>query len=469
MGSDARLGARLVPALLALGSCLLGQACGDGDEWTGDSSGPQADAAGLADASLDAGSPDAASGPLDAASADAAEPTEDANRPDAEPNRDGGPRLSVVHYEYSFDLAEASAEATLSLAAQAPGEGCTRLSSKLPLSELAAFSESPFSVVQQGSELSLCGSYRAGQPVTLSARSIVPLSSDPSTGVGYSHKLDRAGSLFSYLLGWVEACDLFGPCDPTPSALAHFTINVAHGLDDVVLCPGLREAGPRRTRCTLLGTQAPSYSAFSIAANPGWRSKPLVSAAGVDVLMFEGVQGSLQDHLDAAAVGDFLRFLSELLGPFPYGNELRVAGAPVPWLGMEHPANIVLREDLPELLNLYEDVTLHTLLHEIAHQWAGNRVTLASALDYAWKEAMAEYLVYTFEQRQRPASEATATLNVWHSTGTGAPYPVRPLVTPNVPLWVWTSGAYGSGPMTLFIQLEPYLGRAALLAAVQAF
>lgn len=463
MGSDARVISPSRWAGLGLATCLLVQACGDGDAWLGDSGWPHADAARV----------DAAGEPLDADSTDAADAAgapADAGEPnDARPSQDSGPRLSVVHYEYNFDLAEAGAEATLSLAAQGASEGCTRLSSKLPLSELSAVSASPFSVAQQGSELSVCGSSRAGQAVTLSARTVVPTISDPSTGIGLSRKLDRAGSPFAYLLGWVEACDLFGPCDPTPSALANYTINVSHAPDDVVLCPGLREVSATHTRCTLLGTRAPSYSAFSISANPGWLSTPLISAAGVDVLMFEGAQGSLRSQLDAAAVGDFLRFLSELLGPFPYGNELRVAGAPVPWLGMEHPANIVLREDLADVVNLYQDVPLHTLLHEIAHQWAGNRVTLASALDYAWKEAVAEYLVYTFEQRQRPAAEAQATLKVWHSTGTGAPYPVRPLAAPTVPLWVWTAGAYGSGPMTLFIQLEPYLGQDALLGAVQEF
>lgn len=451
----------------------LAASCGDGDVWLGDAALDPVDAAPLeaspgdARAGDDAGD-DAAVAPLDGGPPGDGGSSDAAAQPDAEPGG-GGPRLSVLHYDYTFDLKSARAESLLTLGAPAVGTGCTPLASKLPLAELRAESATPFEVAQQGSALTLCGSYRPDEPVTLSAVVSVPTVGDPTTGVGYTQRLDRHGSPFSYLLGWLEACDMFGPCDPRPATLSNFSIRVSHGPDDVVLCPGHRSAGLRSTLCRLPETLAPTYSAFAIAANPGWRSTPLVSAAGVDVVVFENALGSLRESLDAQAVGAFLVWLSELLGPFPYGPELRVASAPVSWLGMEHPANIVLREDLSLVSNLYANVPLHTLLHEIAHQWAGNRVTLASTLDYAWKEALAEYLVYRFEQQERPAEEAASTLKVWHATGNGAAYPVRPLNAPTVPLWVWSAGAYGSGPMTLFVQLEPFLGKAQLLGAIEEF
>jgi aminopeptidase N len=120
---------------------------------------------------------------------------------------------------------------------------------------------------------------------------------------------------------------------------------------------------------------------------------------------------------------------------------------------MEHPANVVVREDLPDVQRLYANVPLHTVLHEIAHQWAGNRTTLAHRLDFVWKEAISEYLVYVFEQDRRPAPEAATTRTVWHDIGNGSSYPVRPLADPDLPLSVWVSGGYGSGPMALFVQL----------------
>src|SRR6478609_839402 len=58
---------------------------------------------------------------------------------------------------------------------------------------------------------------------------------------------------------------------------------------------------------------------------------------------------------------------------------------------------------------------------------------------------------------------------LWRRIGRGAPYPIRPLAPPAVDLSTWTYGGYGAGPMALFVQLEPWLGRAALLDALRPF
>jgi aminopeptidase N len=63
-------------------------------------------------------------------------------------------------------------------------------------------------------------------------------------------------------------------------------------------------------------------------------------------VFYEVPGGHIKDALDPASVAEFMTSLTELLGPFPYGNELRFAGAPTAWLGFEHPANIVLDERL---------------------------------------------------------------------------------------------------------------------------
>jgi len=309
----------------------------------------------------------------------------------------------------------------------------------------------------------VCGAHTADGTFTLDARATIVAGADPITGVGLLRAVDRGGNAFSYLLGWIEACDRLGPCDPAPARLARFTFEVSHGAGDTVLCPGARIPGAETTRCELLGSPAPTYSSFAIAANAAWRRTPLVTAAGVSVSTFEAPPGAVTAALDPALVGGFLDWMTARFGPFPYGDELRIATGPVAWLGMEHPANIVVQDDLPALMGLYRNVPINVVLHEIAHQWAGDRTTLASALDYVWKEAIAEFLVYAYEDERAMTEDVRVMRALWRRIGRGAPYPIRPLAPPAVDLSTWTYGGYGAGPMALFVQLEPWLGRAALL------
>nr|WP_253899834.1 M1 family aminopeptidase [Corallococcus carmarthensis] len=135
---------------------------------------------------------------------------------------------------------------------------------------------------------------------------------------------------------------------------------------------------------------------------------------------------------------------------------------------MEHPANIILRDNLPLLPRSYANMTLHTLMHEIVHQWAGDRTTLASAGDFPWKEAVAEYLTYVFEDEHR-SEEATWTLAYWDRLARTASYYLRPRDSPAPPFLTFVNDIYGTGPMILLVQLESLLGRAQVLAGLQAF
>nr|WP_228531222.1 MULTISPECIES: M1 family aminopeptidase [Myxococcaceae] len=386
---------------------------------------------------------------------------------DARPAQ-GTPSAQVVHYGYGFDLASAEARVTLQLQVEQPGEGCVALASALPLRELSA---PGLQASQDGGTVALCGRFEQGAALQLSARTQVPLrgpDSLPGTQVGLTRLQDASGHPFTYLLSWVEACPLLGPCDPAASRLAHFELDVSHGPDDVVLCPGTRDAQPTRTRCALLGTQAPTYSALAVAANPAWVRTPMVEAAGVSVVLYEVPGGRVGAALPAAEVGDFLAWISSQLSPFPYGDELRVATGPTAWMGMEHPANVLLSETLPDLGSLYQRPALHALRHELVHQWAGDRTTLASPLDFAWKEAVAEYLAYVYEDERGLPGEAAQTRALWRQQGRGAGYAVRPLEDPGVPLSAWSPSTYGAGPLALLLQLEPLLGRPALLTALRA-
>ncbi len=376
---------------------------------------------------------------------------------------------SVRRYDLSADLEAATASLALTLDVSSAGNCFTIPSEVLP--SAARFDDvEAASLELVDNQLTVCsaaalaeGSHLLSVDLTLTEQTFHNLD------VGYSTTPNLAGGSFTYLLSWVGGCDHFGPCDDDPAAFAEFSFDVRHPSGTTVLCPGAITPSATQTRCELVSPLAPTYSAFSFAADTDWVGAPLVSAAGTDVVLFEAPGGTLRDAYDVASLSDFLIWITSRLGPMPYGSELRLAGAPTAWLGFEHPANIVLHEELADLSLPYADAAMHVTMHEIVHQWSGDRVTLATAQDFAWKEAIAEYLSYVFEDESRPPGEAEASRAYWDSISTESSHYVRPTDEPPPAVEDFYGTVYGPGPMILFIQLEPFLGRETILSAIAAF
>ncbi|RKI72024.1 hypothetical protein D7X55_08220 [Corallococcus sp. AB049A] len=394
----------------------------------------------------------------------------ESSEPPLEPPGLGGVALAytVDRYDFAFDLTTGEAASRLALDVEAGARGCVSLPAPPEVTDVRWDGvPADFRVVD--GHLEVCGVAPADGPLWIDSQQRVAETTEPYTRVGFSRRLDAQGRPFTYLLGWLESCDLFGPCDPAPGRLAHFTFDVTHAPGAVVLCPGsLSRRDDTHTRCELLGTRAPTYSAFMIASHPAWQRTRLVDTDVGRVELYEPPGGLLGPAIDAGAVAEFLAWMTARFGPLPYGPELRVASGRTDWLGMEHPANIVLRDDLPMFPGAYTNMTLHTLLHEIAHQWAGNRTTLASAEDYPWKEAVAEYLTYVFEDEHR-SNEAATTLAYLDRLARTSSYYLRPRDTPAPPFLSFVNDVYGTGPMILLVQLESLLGRPQVLAGLQAF
>jgi aminopeptidase N len=377
---------------------------------------------------------------------------------------------AVTRYDLSFDLELAKATTTAHLDVATPGGDCLALDYQLGTVDSVAWNAAPArEAAIDGSTLRACGDpVTAGAPLALSAVATIPEETFLHLDVGFSRKEDLAGGSFSYLLSWVGGCSHFGPCDADPSTLAEHHVEVHHAPGTIALCPGALTAGDTVTRCDVEGTLAPTYSAFALAADPLWERAPFVSAAGVDVVFYEVPGGALAASLDADAVAEFLGWITDLLGPFPYGSELRVAGAPTRWLGFEHPANILLLEDLDQIDTSYADATMHVLMHEIVHQWAGDRTTLATAQDFVWKEATAEYLAYVFEDERLSVEDASATRVYWDSISLQSAHYPRPIDDPPPPVQSFYGDVYGPGPMVLYVQLEALIGRDAVLEGIVA-
>lgn len=383
----------------------------------------------------------------------------------------GGAALAytVERYDYSFDLTTGEAASRLWLDVESGVQGCVSLPVRAEVTDVRWGGAPPASFRVAEGRLEACGVAPAEGPLWLDSRLRVPEATTPYTQVGFSRRLDAQGRLFTYLLGWVESCDLFGPCDPAPGRLAHFTFDITHAPGAVVLCPGsMSSRDETHTRCELLETRAPTYSAFMVASYPAWMRKRWVDTDVGRVELYEPPGGRLGTAIDAGAVADFLAWMTARFGPLPYGPELRVASGRTDWLGMEHPANIMLRDDLPAMGGPYANVTMHTLMHEIVHQWAGDRTTLASAEDYPWKEAVAEYLTYVFEDEHR-SEEAAVTLAYWDRLARTSSYYLRPRDTPAPPFISFINDIYGTGPMILLVQLESLLGRPQVMTGLQAF
>jgi aminopeptidase N len=376
----------------------------------------------------------------------------------------------VSRYTVAFDLGTAQAHAALDIAVPAPFGDCLSISDRGASTNITWDGAPGSSPTIKSGTLDVCGATVSGPgKLTLGADTPVPLKTYDNLDVGYSHKQDQDGGQFSYLVSWVAGCDRFGPCNADPSTLAQFHFDVTHASGTTVLCPGVLTPGDTVTHCDLSGTLAPTYSAFGLAADPLWTRTPFTSVAGLDLVFYETPSGQIAKSLDAASVGAYITWITGLLGPFPYGSEIRYAGAPTVWLGFEHPANIVLYEKLPAVTGAYANPSMHVVMHETAHQWSGDRVTIATPLDFVWKEATVEYLSYVFEDEQRPPAEAAATLAYWKGISLQAGYHPRPTDNPAPAVQTFYGDVYGAGPMTLYVQLEDLLGRSVVLEAIQAF
>lgn len=377
-------------------------------------------------------------------------------------------RLRVERHAHRLTLETGALESELTVAVEAPGGRCLTLASALPVAwarwdglEVRATHDPTTRTLR------VCGPGSTGGTVGLGFGLTLPEGRDSTTRAMFMRQVDTGGRRFTYLSPWLEGCAAFGPCEPSVDRLTDWELTVEHGSADTVLCGGERVVFPERTRCRIQG--APSYSAWTVAAYPAWTAVPWLREGVMQVVLFTPPHEPLAPLLDVEAVRGALRTYTALLGPLPYGPELRVGVGAIPWLGFEVPGNVLLSDGIATARSDYANLPLHTLLHEVAHQWAGNRTTLASPRDVVWKEAIAEYLTYVVEEELRPATEAATTRRAWNSAGRFAIYWPQPLDEPAPPTQSLLHTGYGAGPMALFLQLEPYLGRRVVLDGIRRF
>lgn len=410
------------------------------------------------------GSPDAA--PPDAAPPDAAPP-------DAAVHR-GAAIFEAAHYDVVLDLATSRATVTVTLAITAPGD-CVTIGFRPESADSVSLDGAPATDVSiADGTLTACDGARAGWPagatVPLEVVATVPARTWGASQVGYSTSLDAEGQPFTYLVSWVGGCDRHGPCDARPHLFPTYRFTVDHDAATRVLCPGVVSTPmSTRTICEFTYAGGPTYSTFGLMAGRSWTPTSLGTwAGGVAVTLYDTPSTGIRTAFDVDALSGQFAWMHETFGAYPYGDELRFVVGPTYWAGFEHPGNISLSEDLAVGASSYADGLTHVTMHEIAHQWAGDHTTLADTYDFVWKEAMAEYLTFVYEDEHLPPGVALKTAKAWKNWSLYAVYFPVPEDQPRPALLSFYGDVYGPGPMVLFRQLERMYDRTAVIDALKA-
>jgi aminopeptidase N len=374
----------------------------------------------------------------------------------------------VTHYDYTFDLDTQAAHAKVELVADVAGD-CVTLPFRAAGFANPMFDDAPALAAQaDGASAQICGhGVDATKAFSIEADLSVETKTLSISQVGYSITQDGEGHAFRYLVSWVNGCDRFGPCDARPDQFATYTFHVHHSDPAMtVRCPGdITETSPTETECNFDHPGGPTYSTFGIAAYPAWTQTDKGSWGGVHVTVYDRASTGIAAAIDPAYHDGFLAWMQSQFGPYPFGTELRVLTAPTYWAGFEHPGNIVLDDGLAKQAGGYLHPVQHVLDHEMTHMWAGDQTTLASTYDFVWKESMAEYLSYVWED-MNDAATSHVTSGVWKTDSAPARYYPVPLDKPE--LFTYYGDVYGPGPMVLFRQLEVMTSRAQVLAAIKS-
>jgi aminopeptidase N len=391
-------------------------------------------------------------------------------RGDGDADGDAAPPAGPIEYEverydYRIDLATRAARSEVSLRAVTAGD-CVAIPFRAAVvGDVELGGAAARSAEVDGGQLVACGAgWDAGAELILALDLEVPAETLGDTQVGFSVTVDLEGAPFTYLVSWVGGCDRFGPCDAAPDRFARYRFEVAHPQGTHVLCPGVITAGDTSTVCEFEHDGGPTYSTFGIAASPSWERIDLGDWGGVRAWLYDAPSTGAAEAFDADTHAAFLAWMSERFGPYPYGDEIRFATGPTYWSGFEHPGNILLYDRLHLEMSSYADALVHVTNHEIAHQWAGDETTLADTYDFVWKEAMAEYLAFVFEDEAIDPAVARATAFAWKSFSRFAAYYPVPAEEP--PLVDYYGDVYGPGPMILFRQIEALFDRAAVMEAL---
>lgn len=384
---------------------------------------------------------------------------------DDPPPPTGPIEYTALRYDFAFDVETRAAASAVTVRVDTGGD-CISIPARITNADGGTLNDEPIRSGQlQDDVLTLCGAgWESGIELTLRLTATFADETWDDSQVGYSVTTDLEGQPFYYLVSWVGGCDRFGPCDASPSAFATYRFTVTHPSGYRALCPGRVTPGETQTVCEFDYAGGPTYSTFGVAVSPSWVESDLGDWGGVRATLYDTPSSGVAAAFPTDNAKGFLAWMVDQFGAYPYGDELRFAVGPTYWNGFEHPGNIVLNDQLPVAASRYANGLAHTTNHELAHMWAGDQTTLSGVYDFVWKEAMAEYLTFVYDEETSGETVSLPTTAAWKYYSRFAGYYPVPGEAP--PLLEYYGDVYGPGPVILFRQIEALFSRADVMQAL---
>ncbi|MDP1891609.1 MAG: M1 family aminopeptidase, partial [Gemmatimonadaceae bacterium] len=237
-------------------------------------------------------------------------------------------------------------------------------------------------------------------------------------GASIIRSTDRTdGSDYLYtLLVPADANQLF-PCFDQPDLKARVTLTLRAPRSWTAIANGpLMRADTAAAALThhFAETQPLSTYLIAFAAGPWHRASSTVNGRTINVY----VRGSRAKEADLDTLIALNRRALEWMEryfdrPYPFNKYDFVLAPAFPFGGMEHPGAVFYNEDrfifrerptLPRVLGRYS-----TILHEVAHQWFGDLVTMKWFDDLWLKEGFATYIAAKALNDLEPSSQAWKT------------------------------------------------------------
>lgn len=233
--------------------------------------------------------------------------------------------------------------------------------------------------------------------------------------IRFSDRTDGADYLYTLLVP-ADANQLF-PCFDQPDLKARVTFSLRAKPSWIAIANGsLTRTDTTATALVHHFAESQPISTYLIAfaAGPWHRASSTVNGRTVNVLLRASRAKEADTDtllaLNQRALGWMERYFAR---PYPFEKFDFVLAPAFPFGGMEHPGAIFYNEDrfifrdrptVPRVLGRYS-----TILHEVAHQWFGDLVTMKWFDDLWLKEGFATYMAAKALADLEPNSQAWKT------------------------------------------------------------
>ena len=316
-------------------------------------------------------------------------------------------RLSHLHYELSFTLAEHSGtiQGSGNIEFDSRSAGDLLIDYRDGVLQSAALNDLPISTTLDHGHLHLPA--RAGHNVLR----VKFLSNAAPAGKAFTRYDDKDdGSEYVYTLFVPMDASMAFPCFDQPDLKAEFTLAVQHPAGWTVIgnaVPHVIDA----THTRFDRTRRISTYLFAFAAGPFAAIPAQDHSAPTLYVRKSQRQRALQEAPQVQSMAQRgIAFFSEFFAqPFPFPKYDLVLIPGFPFGGMEHAGATFLNEDgvlfrsAPTPSDYFRRNTL--VLHETCHQWFGDLVTMRWFDDLWLKEGFAQYMAYKALAQLEPASQ----------------------------------------------------------------